>query len=286
MTVASGRPVCVLGVGRSGTSLTARALNVLGVDLGPQETMLQPSEINPKGYWEQREVVDLNDEILAALGGEWWCPPPRPPGWELAEGMAGLRGRIADLVERSFARSSRWGFKDPRTTLTLPIWRAVLGELDYVICLRNPLEVRASAVGALPEGGDEIALWLHYGCEALRLTAGHRRVFVFYEEWLHDADEVAIRLERFLGGADGVRGRASERAASEWEPSLRRRRASEDDLARSDDVAIEARAFHFLVRELAAAERRDDPAARDRARALQAVTAALDGTPQTDPRRR
>lgn len=268
------RPVCVLGVGRSGTSLAARALNLLGVDLGPQDRMLAPSEVNPKGYWEQREAVELNGEILAALGGDWWCPPPLPAGWELAEDMAGLRSRVGDLVERYFGRSERWGFKDPRTTLTLPIWRSVVGEFDHVICMRNPLEVRASADGALPEEVDEIALWLYYGCEALRLTAGRRRTFVFYEEWLTDAVGVTARLARFLHGPDwAVDGSAAGRAATEWDPALRRRRASELELAGRDDIAIAARAFHFLVRALAEAERDGDD---ERAQALQAVAAALD----------
>lgn len=265
--------MCVLGVGRSGTSLGARALNVLGVDLGPEDTMLPPSEVNPKGFWEQREVIELNGEILAALGGDWWCPPPRPPGWERADSMDVFRARIADLVERYFGRSSRWGFKDPRTTLTLPLWRSVVGEFDHVICLRNPLEVMASAEGALPEGVSEIALWTHYTCEALRLTAGRRRVFVFYEEWLSDADGVGRRLGEFIHGPDWrVGGNATGNATAEWEPSLHRRRASDLELAERDDVALEARALHFLVRSLAEAER----AGEARAVPLQAVAAALD----------
>jgi hypothetical protein len=156
--------------------------------------------------------------------------------------------------------------------LTLPIWRAVVGELDYVVCLRNPLEVRASADGALPPEVSEIDLWLRYSCEALRLTAGRRRTFVFYEEWIEDAGGVVGRLASFLAvpaAADG----ATAGAAAEWNPALRRRQATDLDLASADGVAIEARALHFLVRTLAYAERAGD---ERRAVALQAVAAALD----------
>lgn len=274
MTEVAARPVCVLGIGRSGTSLVARALNVLGVDLGREETMLPPGEGNPKGFWEQREVVQLNDEILAALGGEWWRPPPRPPGWELAEDMAGFRSRVAELVDGQFAHAGRWGFKDPRTTLTLPLWRAVVGEFDHVICVRNPLEVMASADGALPPSVDEVGLWLHYVCEALRLTAGRRREFVFYEEWLADAREVGRRLGRFCHGpAWGADDDSVARVAAVWDSGLRRQQANDLDLAERADIAVAARALHFLVRALAVAERNGEA----RAPALQAVAAALDG---------
>jgi hypothetical protein len=266
------RPVCVLGVGRSGTSLVARTLNLLGVDLGREDTMLAASEVNPKGYWEQREAVELNGEILAALGGDWWCPPARPAGWELGDDMAVFRDRISDLVDRYFAGSGRWGFKDPRTTLTLPLWRSVVGEFDYVVCMRNPLEVVASAEG-VSEAFDPVALWLYYGCEALRLTAGRRRIFVFYEEWLDGADRVTRRLGQFLHGPDWTPGEdARGRAAAEWDPSLRRRRATDLELAERVDVPVEARTLHFVSRALAEAERMGD----ERARALQAFAAALD----------
>jgi hypothetical protein len=253
---------------------------VLGVELGGEDTMLPPGEGNPKGFWEQREIVELNDEILAALGGEWWCPPPLPPGWEVADEMAGFRDRIADLVSRHFGAAERWGFKDPRTTLTLPLWRSVVGDFDYVVCLRNPLEVMASADGALPEEIDEVYLWLRYSCQALRLTSGRSREFVFYEEWLDSPRSVARRLARFLhGDADGPSAAAGlRRAAAVWDPALRRQHASDLDLAERTDIAVEARALHFLARSLAHAERQGDPGAL----ALQALAASLDRDPLDD----
>ena len=51
-------PVCILGMGRSGTSLTARVLNLLGVDLGPESGFVERSEQNVTGYWERRAKRD------------------------------------------------------------------------------------------------------------------------------------------------------------------------------------------------------------------------------------
>jgi hypothetical protein len=270
MGVGNARPVCVLGVGRSGTSLAARVINLLGVDLGPEQTMLAPDDLNPKGYWEQREVVEINDEILAALGGEWWRPPPRPRGWEAAPEMVPFRERIREFVDRSF-KNRRWGIKDPRTTLTLPLWRSAVGEFDHVICLRNPLEVLAMAESGLPADADPIGIWLHYGCEALRSTAGRRRAFVFYERWSADPLKATHDLAVFVNGlADAD---ALERIASTFDPSLHRQRAGERELVTRDDVPIEARTLHRLARDLAAAE---ESGQAGRAQSLQALAASLD----------
>jgi hypothetical protein len=75
-------PVCILGMHRSGTSMITRLLNLCGLYLGREEAMLPPSpEDNPDGYWENQSITDLNEEILASLGGSWSRPPEMPTGW-------------------------------------------------------------------------------------------------------------------------------------------------------------------------------------------------------------
>jgi hypothetical protein len=255
------RPVCILSIGRSGTSIAARVVNLLGVDLGAEGTMLEPTDNNPRGFWEQQEIMFLNDEILAALGGSYEEPPERPPGWEHAAAMDPFRDRIRDLVARTF--TGRWGFKDPRTAMTLPLWRSAVGEFDYVICARNPLEVEASLRPVIPEGSDAIALWLRYMCEALRQTAGRSRTFVFYDEWYADPLVPSERLAAFLGGE--LDASAREQIKGFVDPGLRRHEASEH-------IPGAARALHALLPVLAAAEQRGS----DDAEALQTVASALD----------
>ena len=140
---ARGQIVCVLGMHRSGTSVAARLMNLLGVYLGAEERLLDSQPDNPKGFWEYQPIFELNEEILGRLGGTWHEPPPMPPGWETAAELADLRQRARDLVARTFA-SGDWGWKDPRTCLTLPFWKAILPPVHYVICMRSPAEVAAS----------------------------------------------------------------------------------------------------------------------------------------------
>lgn len=61
--------VVVLGMHRSGTSAVARALLTLGVNLG--RNLMGGSPDNPKGYWENRVFVKINERLLSSLGLRW-----------------------------------------------------------------------------------------------------------------------------------------------------------------------------------------------------------------------
>src|SRR5271155_6002863 len=65
----SSRAVLVLGMHRSGTSAVARGLQMLGVYLGNDFLCAKPD--NPRGYWEDRNIYDINERLLAVLGLKW-----------------------------------------------------------------------------------------------------------------------------------------------------------------------------------------------------------------------
>src|SRR5262245_20660483 len=131
--------ICILGMHRSGTSLVARLMNLLGVCLG-EETQLMPADAyNPRGFWEHGALVALNNQILARLGGNWHEPPNFSPGWESSPALEDLRVQARDVICTNFNKAALWGWKDPRTCLTLPFWQSLIPSLKYVICLRNPL---------------------------------------------------------------------------------------------------------------------------------------------------
>ena len=58
----------VMGMHRSGTSLTARLLNLMGVYFGPEDALMEADRFNPKGYWERKDVYQLNKTILQHAG--------------------------------------------------------------------------------------------------------------------------------------------------------------------------------------------------------------------------
>src|SRR2546425_6536349 len=118
--------VCVLGMHRSGTSLLTRIINLLGVYLDPEESLMKASKWNPKGFWEHQGIIDINDEILVRFGGSWGCPPVFPDHWHKAPQLDDLRDRARRLMAKDFGDAAVWDWKDPRTYLTLPFWQMLI----------------------------------------------------------------------------------------------------------------------------------------------------------------
>jgi hypothetical protein len=207
------RTVCVLGMHRSGTSLVARLLNLLGVYLGPDEHLMEATSNNPRGYWEHRQITNLDEEVLARLGGSWDEPPSISVDVFAVPELADLRREARAIVDSDFADSPLWGWKDPRTCLVLPFWQLVVPPSRYILCLRNPLDVARSL--ARSDGvGCGLALWLRYTKDSLDYTRGHPRLLVFYEDMFRDWRSELRRLAAFAGLTKAV-DPASRRAVKE-----------------------------------------------------------------------
>jgi hypothetical protein len=134
---AAARPVrviCVLGMHRSGTSCLAGSLEQQGLSLGEVNTA---APFNRRGNRERFDVMDLQGDILEANGGSWYSPPPEvhwgPEHFERAQEI--LAQHAGDPV---------WGFKDPRTLLTLEVWRRLVPDLQPAGIFRHPLRVAQS----------------------------------------------------------------------------------------------------------------------------------------------
>ena len=62
--------IVVLGMHRSGTSAVIKALSCMGVSLGDN---FMPAGIdNPKGFFEDKAINQLNIEMLEAIGQHWF----------------------------------------------------------------------------------------------------------------------------------------------------------------------------------------------------------------------
>ena len=116
------RNVAILGMHRSGTSMVAAALASSGLYAGETADLLADQEDNPHGFWERRDVVSLNDEILSSRGGSWY-QPPTPSAQILPAHSAGIRSILAQL-----STDRGWLIKDPRLVLTWPQWQQALGD--------------------------------------------------------------------------------------------------------------------------------------------------------------
>jgi hypothetical protein len=144
------RDCIILGSGRSGTSLAAGMLADAGYFMGGE---LWPGNVgNPKGYFEDREVNWINDELLAPL------TPMRPVRrlfrWIRTDGYPltvyqrwlavvppdSLIPCPSEIGERIKAATSHrpFCFKDPRFCYTLPLWRPYIGDAVMLCVFRHP----------------------------------------------------------------------------------------------------------------------------------------------------
>jgi hypothetical protein len=241
--------VCVLGMHRSGTSLVARLLNLLGVDLGPADQMMPAMPSNPRGHWEQQFIVELNDEILRRLGGSWSQPPVLPTGWEESPLLEDLRGRARILLDRYFSNSALWGWKDPRACLTLPFWRQLVPRMQYVICLRNVVDVARSLEHRDGMSIDDATqLWLSHTLAALTHTTGEPRLLFFYDDLVTDWRLEARRLAAFLGRADQIdRSDVLAQIEEEVDPSLRHHSSSLADVLADAKLPGDTKALYVAL---------------------------------------
>jgi len=95
----------VLGSHRSGTSMIAGMLHLLGVNMGDGHLM-PPTPANPKGHYEDMRFYRLNETVVT----DW----KNPTLWDDED----IREAYWDLADEIGMKCSVWGIKDPRMCIT------------------------------------------------------------------------------------------------------------------------------------------------------------------------
>ena len=242
--------VCVLGMHRSGTSLLTRILNLMGVSLGPEDTLGNPRDGNPTGHWELDEFMVLNDAILTAFGGRWDSPPIFPSGWESDPSLEAVKQRAQTFIQDTFGKTEMWGWKDPRNCLTLPFWQQLLPNMRYILCLRNPVDVAQSLADRdnFPTEKSS-SLWLRYVSSALAHSKGQPRLIIFYEDLMDNWLIELRRLAAFLGKPERAEQVELQRAVRKFiDEGLQHHRTSIISTVAEPGVAGRAKALFIAQR--------------------------------------
>lgn len=205
MNMHAENPLIIIGMHRSGTTMLTRLLRTAGANLG--------SNLGPN--FEDPFFQDANRHLLDMAGSHWARPQPflehlQQPGFR-AEAV----DRTAHLLQNREIPAGIWGWKDPRTTLTLPIWLAHFPGGRVVHLVRNGLDVSLSLFRReirryLRPSKDRrvfpptfsacFGLWQIYvatGRNAARL--GTPYLELKYEDFLHTPVESLKTVSRFAG---------------------------------------------------------------------------------------
>lgn len=146
-------PVVIIGAHRSGTSATARALELIGLQIGQRLD----------SHRESKALQHLHDEYLRRVGASWHDPKPFLDHLRTPEGRRAcveyLKSNVAARFGEIFGYRNNpkgfwlrlrlklgapWGWKEPRTTLFALAWLEIFPNARIVHVVRDSLAAAES----------------------------------------------------------------------------------------------------------------------------------------------
>ena len=182
---------------RSGTSAFAGLLKEIGIPMGK---LKEASFDNPKGFYESKRAVAINERILNFFGQSWDSTIALPDNWMSIRQVIEMKSEIKNFLQKEFNNFDVFAIKDPRFSLTLPLWKTVFSELNIeikqYILVRHPYEV-ANSLGKRNyfSQNKSIALWMKYLLNAELNSRGNVRKFISYNAILTKPLEVITSLD-------------------------------------------------------------------------------------------
>ena len=194
----------ILGTHKSGTSLVSENLHSTGI---PMVEHVQDGDYDSGNKWERIEASALNNSLRADADSNSLDLEPPPPGR-----LESDEARQATLRIIESQTSNDWGFKDPRTCLTWPLWNSAMPDARIVGVYRHYRPVVARHLRRGPAHHRKGLIWplriarlsVRRWCEHNRIvmdavrSAEGRSILLSYDRLMNGQEEFE-RLEHFLG---------------------------------------------------------------------------------------
>ncbi len=191
----------LLGAQRSGTSVTSHMLSKFGIDFGDSKNFLQ-ADHNPI-FFELKWINQYNDRLLRHLGYKYIDPVlPTEADYDKPQ-LIEMSRELPTLIQYEWPDASKIGIKDPRISLTFPIWQQALSAQGYslkiIFVFRHPGDFLRSNQRLFQNwtGWDEtrhLHFWLRLTLAALYFTRDYPICFVNYDDMMADPLAVAQRF--------------------------------------------------------------------------------------------
>ncbi len=200
---ASGKIVFVLGMHRSGTSVTAELVSNLGYVV-PGSSLDKIGAINGRGFWESKEVVDINERLLATARLKWFhvCPVGHFLKAVSPDVLQEISYEIREFIAKEIKLHGGLVIKDPRLCILLPVWLDAIKGSDYetktIYINRHPATVASSL---RERDGFSLfsghLLWMHYFFSVFDRQEKGEILYLTYEGLLADHSQ-GVALSDFL----------------------------------------------------------------------------------------
>ena len=164
--------------------------------------MIEASEQNRGGAFEDSEIFALHTELLSNLSAK--SSMPLPEGWVNHPSVSSIIARLGEIaISRIDSAESIWGFKDPRINCLLPLWIRIFNKHKivpvYLLAVRDPAVVASSMNRQywIPRETGELT-WLQRNLDALSHTGGNCCI-IHYEDWKDRSQDVFQILQEYTG---------------------------------------------------------------------------------------
>lgn len=195
--------VIVLGMHRSATSLTTEILASYGLYVGSKKNLLEPTQDNQRGYFENKYVVLLNNKILYEHKMHW-ASLDNKADITNTEYLYEINRILKNMLEQA-EQDQILLLKDPRLSLLEPVWKKQFEAFnlkEYIVMVfRHPYEVAKSLqIRDNLDFSYALKIWFFNNYSALcSIAAGgvpaiilnHNDYFIAYEKQIE-------KIENFL----------------------------------------------------------------------------------------
>ncbi|MCY3739569.1 MAG: sulfotransferase [Candidatus Poribacteria bacterium] len=222
-------PIIVLGAERSGTSVVAEMVHRWGAYAGPSEQLHKADVHAPRGYWEFLPLWDLLAELGDFDTGATWWDHDFQQRMEQKAADPAYRKKATKLMAE-MDTGGPWFWKDPALSHFLPFWKRIWTDAIYIITVRNPLDTAVSwqkfiMPANVPVRISFVAMnllrWQHIMMLILRHTEdAQHKLFLGYEDIVHQPRAQAERLTCFLNSKFGNQGSSIQTMVDVVEPQL------------------------------------------------------------------
>jgi len=199
--------VIVIGMHRSGTSALAGLLHKHNIIMGEDANFIpKPLPENPKGFYENYLFREINDKIAGQYGYKIKSWDINIPHMRKANIIT--RYRMKKLLKKYNKKYKKWGWKDPRTCLTLDIWLRELKNVNLIdsckilYIVRDPYAVAKSMVLRKNTTYENaLKLWKIYNERALETINKYKidTLYVSYEHLCNEPIKTANFIFKFIG---------------------------------------------------------------------------------------
>lgn len=184
---------------RSGTSLLTSLLFSITNTTRDKKHFVEADEGNPRGYFEEKKVVKINNQIIKLMGGNSWSvfQPKKLSQSDILQ----IDSLILSYLNEE-GHNDLTILKDPRFCITLQFWIKHISNYSIIFNWRNPIEVCYS----LQKRGDSIStaegldLWFFYNDIFVQKYGLVNNIKFFnYEDFFTNPSQILENIVKLAG---------------------------------------------------------------------------------------